>query len=91
MAILEQQLGYRNNALTSAPTRVQRVLKMYSTLLIVNFSKCNLFKYVYKIINKMYFILYQVLLFYFISSCYTAVLCVSKVSFLGEIDKELTF
>ena len=39
----------------------------------------------------MYFILYQVLLFYFISSYYTAVLCVSKVSFLGGIDKELTF
>ena len=64
---------------------------MYSTLLILKFSKCNMFKYVYKIINKMYFILYQVLLFYFISSYYTAVLCVSKVSFLGGIDKELTF
>ena len=50
-----------------------------------------MFKYVHKIINKMYFILYQVLLFYFISSYYTAVLCVSKVSFLGGIDKELTF
>ena len=46
-------------------------------------------KYVYKI-NKMYFILYQVLLFYFISNYYTAVLCVSKVSFLGGINKELT-
>ena len=39
----------------------------------------------------MYFILYQVLLFYFISSYYTAVLCVSKVSFLGGIDKEFDF
>ena len=39
----------------------------------------------------MYFILYQVLLFYFISSYYTAVLCLSKVSFLCGIDKELTF
>ena len=48
-------------------------------------------KYVYKIINQMYFILYQVLLFYFISSYYTAVLCVSKVSFLVGIDKELSF
>ena len=64
---------------------------MYSTLLILKFSKCNMFKYVYKVINKMYFILYQVLLFYFISSYYTAVPCVSKVSFLGGIDKELTF
>ena len=64
---------------------------MYSTLLILKFSKCNMFKYVYKMINEMYFILYQVLLFYFISSCYTAVLCVSKVSFIGGIDKELTF
>ena len=64
---------------------------MYSTQLILKFSKCNMFKYVYKIINKMYFILYQVLLFYFISSYYTAVPCVSKVSFLGGIDKELTF
>ena len=63
---------------------------MYSTLLILKFSKCNMFKYVYKVINKMYFILYQVLLFYFISSYYTAVPCVSKVSFLGGIDKELT-
>ena len=69
-------LVYRNNALTSARTRLglQRVLKMYSTLLILNFSKCNMFKYVYKIINKMYFILYQVLLFHFISSYYTDVL-----------------
>ena len=64
---------------------------MYSTLLILKFSKYNMFKYVYKIINKMYFILYQVLLFYFISSYYTAVLCVLKVSFMGGIDKELTF
>ena len=64
---------------------------MYSTVLILKFSKCNMFKYVYKIINNKYFILYQVLLFYFISSHYTAVLCVSKVSFLGGIDKELTF
>ena len=64
---------------------------MYSTLLILKFSKCNMFKYVYKIINKMYFILYQVLLFYFISSYYTAVPCVYKISFLGGIDKELTF
>ena len=64
---------------------------MYSTLLILKFSKCNMFKYVYKVISKMYFILYQVLLFYFISSYYTAVPCVSKVSFLGGIDKELTF
>ena len=38
----------------------------------------------------MYFILYQVLLFHFISSN-TDVLCVSKVSFMGGIDKELTF
>ena len=36
----------------------------------------------------MYFILYQVLLFHFISSYYTDVLC---VSLLGGIDKELTF
>ena len=50
-----------------------------------------MFKYVYKKINKMYFILYQVLLFLFMSSYYTAVLCVSKGSFLGGIDKELTF
>ena len=50
-----------------------------------------MFKYAYKIIDKMYLILYQVLLFYFKSSYYTAVLCVSKVSFLGGIDKELTF
>ena len=50
-----------------------------------------MFKYVYKMINVMYFILYQVLLFYFISSYYTAVLCVSKVSFIGGIDKELTY
>ena len=50
-----------------------------------------MFKYVYKIINKMYFILYQVLLFFFMSSYYTAVLFVSSVSFLGGIDKELTF
>ena len=64
---------------------------MYSTLLILKFSKCNMFKYAYKIINKMYFILYQVLLFHFISSYYTAAPCVSKVSFLGGIDKELTF
>ena len=64
---------------------------MYSTLLILKFSKCNVFKYVYKIKNKMYFILYQVLLFYFISSYYTAVLCVSKVSFLGGIAKKLAF
>ena len=64
---------------------------MYSTLLILKFSKCNMFVYVYKIINNIYFILYQVLLFYFISSYYTAVLCVSEVSFLGGIDKELTF
>ena len=64
---------------------------MYSTLLILKSSKCNMFKYVYKIINQMYFILYQVLLFYFISSYYTAVLCVSKVSFLDGVDKELTF
>ena len=64
---------------------------MYSTLLIFKFSKCNMFKYVYKKITKVYFILYQVLLFLFMSSYYTAVLCVSKVSFLGGIDKELTF
>ena len=50
-----------------------------------------MFKYVYKIINKKYFILYQVLLFHFISSYYTDVQCVSKVSLLGGIDKELTF
>ena len=43
------------------------------------------------IINKMYFNLYQVLLFHFISSYYTDVLCVSKVSLLGEIDKKLSF
>ena len=36
--------------------------------LILKFSKCNMFVYVYKIINLIYFILYQVLLFYFISS-----------------------
>ena len=64
---------------------------MYSTLLILKFSKCNMFKYVYKIINRTYIILYQVLLIYVISSYYTAVLCISKVSFLGGIDKELTF
>ena len=63
---------------------------MHSTLLILNFSKCNIFKFVYKIINKMYFILYQVLLFHFISSYHTDVLCVSKVSLLGGIGKELT-
>ena len=64
---------------------------MYSTQLILKLSRCNMFKYVYKIINKMYFILYQVLLFYCISSYYTAVPCVSKVSLLGGIDKELIF
>ena len=50
-----------------------------------------MFKYVYKIINKMYFILYQVLLSGVMSSYYTAVLFVLKVSFLGGIAKELTF
>ena len=37
-------LVYRNNALTSASTRVQllhQVLKMYSTLLILKSSKCT--------------------------------------------------
>ena len=67
MAIVEKQLVYRKNALTSASTRVQlrhQVLKMYSTLLILKFSKCNMFKYVYKIINKMYFISGVIILCY---------------------------
>ena len=66
---------------------------MYSTLLILKFSKCNIYKYVYKIINKIYFIYIRCYYFFFISSYYrpTAVLCVSKVSFLGGIDEELTF
>ena len=50
-----------------------------------------MFKYVYKIINKMYFILYQVLLFFLMLSYYTAFRFVLKISFLGGIDKELTF
>ena len=40
----------------------------------------------------MYFILYQVLFFLFYIMChYTAILRVSKISFLGGIEKELTF
>ena len=58
---------------------------MYSTLLILKSSKCNMFKYVYKIINN------YIRCFFFMSSYYTAVLFVLKVSFWGGIDKELTF
>ena len=49
-----------------------------------------MFKYVYKIINKMIFFISGVIIFV-MSSYYTAVLFVLKVTFLGGIDKELTF
>ena len=67
---------------------------MYSTLLLLKFSKCNMLKYFYKIIHTMYFILYQVIRFiilFYIKCHYTAVLWVTKISFPGGIDKELNF
>ena len=76
---------------------------MYATLilkLILKLSKCNMFKFVYKIINKMYFILYQVLLFY-IKLLYSCSMCIKLlilwwnwwgIDFLGiGIELELTF
>ena len=60
------------------------MIKMYPTLLILKFSKCNMFKYVYKIINT--FFLYHWCLFY-IKFYYIAVLCVSNISFLEELIK----